>query len=627
MSQAQATSRDPRGWSKLIDQIHAAEDRQAFLRGMLDLQCAIVGARYGAIWLTDAHQNLHLACLWPAELAADGPESAPIKMMREAATSGFQRGVSHMFEIEIDQPDQEPIPDARVYVTVLRAAGRPAAVCTAVGLTREAPTDQPASALREIAAGLFEGYDTKQEARQHREDAQRVRRALALLAVSQGGRGFAGAVLNLVNELAVQHRCARVSLGWVRGRAVRVIAISDTEHIKRHSELVSATELAMAECLDQQQPIVCPVPPDAEPLLAQAVIHAHRKLIGDRPGHHALSVPLRNGEEWVGVLTFERADLPFDPGLIQQLQLVADVVAPHLASRRRSDRWLVVHTWHSLEWLLSYLVGPKHVAWKLAGVVVAAGLIYAAFGTWPYRVTSPFVLEAEEKRIVSAPIEGRLDHVSVEPGVTVSAGDVLAQLDTTDLRLQLAEAQGQLKVTTLERAQAIAEGARAKAQQAEAQVEQLSAHIKLLQYRLDRATIRSPVAGVVLSGYWRDKIGTTIEQGDTLFEVAPLYNLVALVHVDEADIDLIDNPLGRTGELATRSEPEKAFAFQVERVVPMAFPLDGVNGFELRCRLEKPADWLRPGMQGLAKVEVGRRPIRWIASHRLIDTLRLWLWW
>ena len=58
----------------------------------------------------------------------------------------------------------------------------------------------------------------------------------------------------------------------------------------------------------------------------------------------------------------------------------------------------------------------------------------------------------------------------------------------------------------------------------------------------------------------------------------------------------------------------------------MASPVEGANVFEVRCRIDEPAKWLRPGMEGLARIDIGPHRIIWIASHRVINTARLWLW-
>lgn len=626
---SQPTSGRKRGWAHIVNQIVQAPDHPSFLYGMLQAQCNIVAADYGAMWLVDNQNNLQMGQTWPTRLTEQKPEPAVVEMLKQAATTGLQKSTSQVLKLHLDDsPDANQGGPAHslVFVSVMQSGGRIAAISTAVAQCHDEKVVRATDAMRELAAGLYEIFLARHDAQVHRDDAQCVRRAMATMAISQEGRGFDGACMNLVNELARQHKCTRVSMGWIKGQTVRVVAMSDTEHLKRHDEQVTLVELAMAECLDQQQPIVQPLPDSSEPLLAHAVVHAHRRLTDDHPTKNALSIPLRHGDEWVGVLLLERTGDPFNEQLIQQLQLAADVIAPHLADRRHVDRFLVVHAWYSFTNIARYLVGPKHVGWKLLGVLVAAAIVFAAIGTWPYRVSAPFVLEAQAKRVIPAPYQGRLDQVHVEPGLVVKSGDVLAQLDTVELKLQLEDAISQLKRVTYERIQAIAENKQAEAQQAQATIEQTRSRINLLQYQIDQATIRSPINGVVLSGYWHDKVGGVVELGQTMFDVAPLEELVAIVRVDENDIDMIDTQSFQAGELATRSVPEEKFNIQVTRVVPLATPEEGTNAFEVRCRIDDPAVWLRPGMEGLAKIEIGDRRIAWIATHRIIDYIRLKLW-
>ena len=42
--------------------------------------------------------------------------------------------------------------------------------------------------------------------------------------------------------------------------------------------------------------------------------------------------------------------------------------------------------------------------------------------------------------------------------------------------------------------------------------------------------------------------------------------------------------------------------------------------------LEEPFAALRPGMEGIAKIDVGRRRLLWIWTHEMLDWLRLSLW-
>jgi hypothetical protein len=58
----------------------------------------------------------------------------------------------------------------------------------------------------------------------------------------------------------------------------------------------------------------------------------------------------------------------------------------------------------------------------------------------------------------------------------------------------------------------------------------------------------------------------------------------------------------------------------------MASTRDGRNFFEVEGRFDGgPAD-LRPGLQGVAKIEAGNRTPAWIWTHRFFDWLRLALW-
>ena len=628
MTRAQSIPRIPRrgnGWERIVERLHQAQDNAVFMSGMLQIQCMIVAADYGAIWTVDEQNNVSLTESWPTTLAEHGPDSAVLNMLQEAAHASVGKSTSQILKLQIGE-DNEETPNSLVFVTVMRCKGRIAAVTTAVSESRDTRIARVTQPMRELAAGLFESFQAKQEARAHHNDAQNVRRAMALLAVSQEGRGWHGACLNLVNELARQQQCSRVSLGWVKGQTVRIVAMSDTEHLKRHDKHVRLTEMSMSECLDQQQPVVYPVPEDTEPLLAQAVVHAHRRLTSDHPNQHALSIPLRHGDEWSGVLTLERPNSPFDPELIRQLQLIADVMAPQLHDRRHGNRFLVVHAWHSFSDALSYLVGPKHVAWKLCALLFLGVLAFGIFGTWPYYVTAPFTLDASDKRIIPSPYDGTLDNVSTEPGASVQAGQLLAQLDVTELRLQLAEATSEFKRSSLEKSQATAENKQAEAQQAQAQMNQARSRMELLQYHIDRASVRTPINGIVLSGYWHDKVGGVIDQGKPMFEIASMDNPLALVRISEDDIDLVDSQKIKSGHLATRSVPEKKFSFQIDRIVPLATPVDGENVFEIRCHIDNPASWLRPGMEGLARIDIGRRRIIWIATRRVINKIRLWLW-
>ena len=115
-----------------------------------------------------------------------------------------------------------------------------------------------------------------------------------------------------------------------------------------------------------------------------------------------------------------------------------------------------------------------------------------------------------------------------------------------------------------------------------------------------------------------------MERGDVLFEVAPLDAYRVIAEVDERDIDRIR--AGQESRLMLPSMPGEIFTFTVELVTPVSTASEGRNYFRVEGRLESPTDRLRPGMEGVGKIKVGRRSLIWVWTHELVDWVRLQVW-
>jgi len=72
--------------------------------------------------------------------------------------------------------------------------------------------------------------------------------------------------------------------------------------------------------------------------------------------------------------------------------------------------------------------------------------------------------------------------------------------------------------------------------------------------------------------------------------------------------------------------PERPFDFVVKSITPVARAVEGVNGFEVLADLKEPDSRLRPAMEGVAKIDAGRRSFVWIWTHELMYWLRVKLW-
>ena len=53
---------------------------------------------------------------------------------------------------------------------------------------------------------------------------------------------------------------------------------------------------------------------------------------------------------------------------------------------------------------------------------------------------------------------------------------------------------------------------------------------------------------------------------------------------------------------------------------------DGRNFYEVEARFESRPAGLRPGLQGVAKIDAGEQSLAWIWTHRLVNWARLFIW-
>ncbi len=156
------------------------------------------------------------------------------------------------------------------------------------------------------------------------------------------------------------------------------------------------------------------------------------------------------------------------------------------------------------------------------------------------------------------------------------------------------------------------------------QIDQAAAQIKLLDEQLERIKLRSPISGLVVSGDLSQLIGTSVQRGQILFEIAPLDAYRIILDVDEREVRSVE--AGRTGELVVSALPNQNLPFVVDKITPIAEARSGRNVFRVEGRLTDNPPQLRPGMEGVGKIEIGRRNLAWIWLHPVIDWMRIWSW-
>jgi biotin carboxyl carrier protein len=543
-----------------------------------------------------------------------------------------------------DSGDTEP---QFCLVTLLRNEGEVVAVSAVVTRCRDLERAQQRLQSMLLIAGYFDLFTLRRTSEQARAVAQSHQHVLQLATSVATAEGFQSAAMGLCNELANRANASRVSLGWVKHSMsgdhdrVRVKALSHTEEFDKKQELIVELERVMEECLDQED--VVQFEPDGT--CTQNVTREAQALSRSQGGNSVLSIPLRRKDEIIGILTMEFAPgQHLGPQAATGLAVAADLLAPQLYDRFQNDRWLITKTAISAREGVKMVVGKKYWVPKL--IVIAAIIAFLYIMNLvpfvdlrkPYRVSAHFAFAPIERRYIHAPFDGHIEKVLVQPGDPVVAGKtVLFMLNTDELREQLneqrkkaLEAEKQAQKALHDPHATIADSEIYKTQKAEAE-----ARAAYYQYRIDRASVKAEIDGVVLEGDLRDKVGAPVKLGDQLMIIGKPDSLKGELKVAERDVQ--DIKPGAHGTLATSSLPafagpfivssERSYPFVVDRVVPgKTEAKEGENYFQVFVTLQKAnPDWL-PGMEGEARVEVTKKPIAWIWTHRFVEWASLKLW-
>jgi hypothetical protein len=397
--------------------------------------------------------------------------------------------------------------------------------------------------------------------------------------------------------------------------------MSHTEHFSRKMEAVQYIESAMEECLDQDVEILSPLPDES------AYVSRATDRLAERHGPLAvLSLPLRRHGEVTGVLTLERSpQKAFGLDEIETVRLACELCTARLADLHEHDRWIGAVITGRTRNFAARLVGPKHTWAKVAAILCFGAILFLLFAKGQFRPDAPFVLEATYQTVVPAPFDGYIKTVEVEIGDVVTGGSsVLAGLDTAELRLSLAAAKAERVGYLKQVSAAMRDGETAQAQIAQADADRAQAQIELLEYQIRQASLVSQISGVVVTGDLKRQIGAPVKTGDLLFEVCPLEALRAQLMVPEDEI--YDIEVGQEGYLATASYPAQRIRFRVERINPVAEVVNQRNVFKVRVQLLQTYPWMRPGMEGVAKVSVGKRRYAWIWTRKIVNWIRMKLW-
>ncbi|MCW8861776.1 MAG: efflux RND transporter periplasmic adaptor subunit [Rhodospirillales bacterium] len=260
-------------------------------------------------------------------------------------------------------------------------------------------------------------------------------------------------------------------------------------------------------------------------------------------------------------------------------------------------------------------------------------------GSLTILVTATGALEPVNQVVVGSELSGTIAQVDVDFNDTVKRGQILARLNTDQIQTRVAQARANLGAANakleeeqanfteferefdrckklspqglctpqkLDTVRAAFLRSKAKLAAARAQVDHAVATLDADEMDIQKATIRSPIDGVILNR--NIESGQTVAasfQSPDLFTIAEdLRRMELHVDVDEADVGRVLE--GQRARFTVDAYPDKTFPAQIKQLRYAPQRVDGVVTYKALLSVDNTDLYLRPGMTATADIVTRR---------------------
>lgn len=440
---------------------------------------------------------------------------------------------------------------------------------------------------------------------------------IGLMHALDQSNGIEEAAVVIVNQLRRLCQTDQVAIGICdRPKRSKLVAISDVEQIDLHSESIKITANACNQSVVRGNTIIFPNP-DGEPC---AELLAMEKFCKSNGFEACLNIPLKTQQGRVlgAILVGTNSKQISSEGFQDYLTRIVSLTAGHLDVVMRANQ--TVTSLAKRRWAK---IGSSNVSKVLIGLlIVVIGIMCIPL---PYRINCDSEIQPVMRRFIAAPHDGILEKTFVENGDLVEKNQLVALLDGRQKRIELSGLRAEFDGARKRRDSALAQGEIAKSQIARSEMKRHQARITILEQQLGHLEVRSPIAGIVVNGDLEKVEGAPLEMGQTLFEVAPLDDMLADVGIPESEIKYA-RP-GMPVAIKLNAFPFKTWEGVIDHVQPRTEIIDDESVFIAQVKLPNVENQLRPGMNGSAKITSDKASLGWNLFHRPWESVRYWMIW
>jgi len=494
------------------------------------------------------------------------------------------------------------------------AVGRPGAPADALAAVFLPGAARPESLLviLQLVAGLLSAYHLQHENQAADWELSTACAILELVVGVGKATDVRDAGVLLVNAVKSYLGCERVAIGLKKRRGTRckLLAISGMSDLNLQAEMPQAVQGALVEAVRGGNWTVWP----ADKGQGEGLLPAHARLSAVSGEGRVCSAPLRSFDgSVVGGWIFwglETSD-----------------------ARSRGERFARVSAGPvgvSLQLLKHGQINPVRRLirkWRLferkSFWIAIASVFLLCFSFWPYRIGCDCVIEPVKKRYMVAPFAGVFEKSLVRPGDVVESNQKLARMDGRELRMELAGV-----VADYHRARKSRDVNQAAGKTAAAQIDSLEMQCQdqkrqLLESRIKNLDIKSPEAGIVVSGDLERSEGAPVTAGQAMYEIAPLDRMIVEIEVRDEDVAHVE--VGQTVAVKLEAYPGTIWKGTIDKIHPRSEIRESNNVFIAEVGLEQGGEVLRPGMKGSATITTSSHTLLWILLHKAWYTGLKWV--
>lgn len=419
------------------------------------------------------------------------------------------------------------------------------------------------------------------------------------------------------NLIANALGCHTVAIGLLRGRKMKLKAISGVSKFDRGSETSRNYHQTLVESSVRKTPGVYPVSDDDNNHLLQS----HKQLAALIHTESVFSQPLlTEDDEPFGAIVVTGPNKLLQAN---QVQRFCDASAPAITSALQIVG-KIRRNWFSRAF--GFVQEKLSQAKQLLIVALIVGAIASLFIPITYRVRCNCIAEPVFRRFAVAPFEGQIVVGHAEAGDYVEAKQILAEMDGRTINWDLAGVNAELKQSIRTREIELKERNVAKAILSELEHKRLVSEEATLNYRREHLQIRSPIDGVVLSGSLERSEAASVETGEVLFEIGPLKPVRIEIAIPDDDIAQVRK--GHDVKIWIDGQEDEPIVGQIAKIQPRSETRDADNVFIAEVEFPNDDERLRPGMKGSARIDCETRSLGWSLFHKPVNWMRSRLtWW